>query len=215
MAGLLVYLWGIIRRTMKITVISGSHRDGSQSDRVAQYVANDLTKLGVEASVISLAKNPLPLWDEGVWSDDPKWASLWGPISTRLKESDGFVVVSPEWSGMVPAGLKNFFLLCGAREVGHKPAMIVSVSSGMGGSYPVVELRQSSYKNTRLVYIPDHVIVRNVESMLNGSAPADSHDEELRKRIHYSLQMLVEYAKALCAVRESGKINLKEFPYGM
>ena len=40
-------------------------------------------------------------------------------------------------------------------------------------------------------------------------------DAELRKRIHYSLEMLVEYAKAFQHVRSSGKINLKEFPYGM
>lgn len=200
---------------MKIIVISGSHRESSQSERVGQYLVANLASLGAEASLLCLAKNPLPLWDEGVWSGDPKWKSLWGPISQSLRESDGFVVVSPEWSGMVPAGLKNFFLLCGSREVGHKPAMIVSVSSGLGGSYPITELRQSSYKNTRLVYVPDHVIVRNVESMLVGAAAADTHDVELRKRIHYSLEMLLEYSKALRAVRESGKINLKDFPYGM
>lgn len=200
---------------MKITIISGSHRANSQSEKVAHYIAKDLSSLKVESSVISLANNPLPLWDEGVWGDDPKWAAVWEPISQTLKGSDGFVVVSPEWSGMVPAGLKNFFLLCGSREVGHKPAMIVSVSSGIGGSYPVAELRLSSYKNTRLVYVPDHVIVREAESMLNGDTPASDHDTEIRKRIHYSLEMLVEYAKAFSHVRNSGKINFKDFPYGM
>ncbi len=200
---------------MKITIISGSHRENSQSERIARYIEGDLKKQGAEASVLSLASNPLPLWDEGVWSGDPKWESAWGPFSDTLKQSDGFVVVSPEWSGMVPAGLKNFFLLCGSREVGHKPAMIVSVSSGISGSYPVVELRQSSYKNTRIVYIPDHVIVRNAETALMGDKPSDDNDAELRKRIHYSLAVLVEYAKALALVRESGKINYKDFPYGM
>lgn len=200
---------------MKITIISGSHRENSQSEKVANYMATDLASLKAEAQVISLAKNPLPLWDEGVWGDDPKWHAAWSPISKTLQESDGFVVVSPEWSGMVPAGLKNFLLLCGSREVGHKPALIVAVSSGIGGSYPVAELRMSSYKNTRLVYVPDHVIVREAEGILNGASPASDRDAELRKRIHYSLEMLVEYAKAFQQVRSSGKINLKEFPYGM
>ena len=62
----------------------------------------------------SLSGNPLPLWDEGVWSGDAKWTAVWKPVATELKSSDGLVVVSPEWSGMVPPGLKNFFLLCGA-----------------------------------------------------------------------------------------------------
>ncbi len=200
---------------MKITIISGSHRENSQSDKVANYLASDLASLKVEAGVVSLAKNPLPLWDEGVWGDDPKWEAAWSPISKTLQQSDGFVIVSPEWSGMVPAGLKNFLLLCDSSELGHKPALIVAVSSGIGGSYPVAELRMSSYKNTRLVYVPDHVIVREAEGMLNGTTAANDRDTELRKRIHYSLEMLIEYAKAFQHVRSSGKINLKEFPYGM
>lgn len=200
---------------MKITIISGSHRENSQSDKVANYLASDLASLKVEAGVVSLAKNPLPLWDEGVWGDDPKWEAAWSPISKTLQQSDGFVIVSPEWSGMVPAGLKNFLLLCDSSELGHKPALIVAVSSGIGGSYPVAELRMSSYKNTRLVYVPDHVIVREAEGMLNGTTAANDRDTELRKRIHYSLEMLIEYAKAFQYVRSSGKINLKEFPYGM
>jgi len=73
----------------------------------------------------------------------------------------------------------------------------------------------SSYKNTRLCYIPDHVIVRNVGQMLHGDEPADEHDQALRGRITYSLRVLIEYAKALRLVRESGVIDLKAFPYGM
>jgi len=200
---------------MKITVISGSHRENSQSERVARYIEKVLKSQGAEASLITLAKNPLPLWDEGVWEGEPSWKKAWEPIALNLSASDGFVIISPEWSGMVPAGLKNFLLLCSAREVGHKPALIVSVSSGIGGSYPVAELRMSSYKNTRLVYVPDHVIVRDAEKMLQGDDPAGEHDAQLRQRLSYSLEMLQEYAKALSLVRASGKINLKDFPFGM
>ncbi len=46
--------------------------------------------------------------------------------------------------------------------------MIVAVSSSSGGAYPIVELRASSDKNTRLCFIPDHVIVRSVGRMLKG-----------------------------------------------
>ena len=114
-----------------------------------------------------------------------------------------------------PARSKNFFLLCGADVLAHKPGLIVTVSAGTGGSYPVTELRISSYKNTRLCYIPDHVIVRNVGQMLHGDQAADEHDAALRGRITYSLRVLVEYAKALRLVRESGVIDLKAFPHGM
>ena len=51
--------------------------------------------------------------------------------------------------------------------------------------------------------------------MLVGDAPADDRDAEIRKRLHYSLEILAEYAKAFKGVRASGKINVKDFPYGM
>ena len=201
---------------MKIAIVAGSHRREAESDRVATYLERELTKLGISDSyLLSLSGNPLPLWDEDVWSGDEKWKSLWQPISKELVSSDALVVVSPEWSGMAPPGLKNLFLLCGADVLAHKPGLIVTVSAGAGGSYPVTELRISSYKNTRLCYIPDHVIVRNVGQMLHGDQPAEEHDQALRGRITYSLRVLVEYAKALRLVRNSGVIDLKAFPYGM
>jgi NAD(P)H-dependent FMN reductase len=116
---------------------------------------------------------------------------------------------------MVPPALKNFLLLCSAEEVGHKPALLVSVSSGIGGSYPIAELRMSSYKNNRLVYVPDHVIIRDVESMLDGGDAKSDRDQTTRGRLDYSMKMLLEYAKALSQVRHSGVINHAEFPYGL
>jgi NAD(P)H-dependent FMN reductase len=201
---------------MKITIIAGSHRRESESTRVARFIDSQLQSLGIQDRyVFSLANNPLPLWDEGVWAGDPQWKDRWKPVAAQLASSDGFVVVSPEWSGMVPAGLKNFFLLCSGDLLAHKPGLIVGVSAGLGGSYPVNELRTSSYKNTRLCYIPDHVIVRNVGTMLHGAAPASDADEAIRKRIEYSLRILIEYSRALRAVRASGVADYKSFPYGM
>jgi len=102
-------------------------------------------------------------------------------------------------------------------DVGHKPAMIVAVSSADGGSYPVAELRMSSYKNNRILYIPEHVIVRNVESVLNEN-PADNNegaDSYFRERISWSLDVLLAYAGALKPVRKSGITLNAKFGNGM
>jgi len=200
---------------MRIAIISGSHRNNSESDRVASYIAAELKKSSIDTEYMSLAGNPLPLWDEGVWSGSAEWQRVWSPVSEKLQAASGFVVVSPEWAGMVPPGLKNFFLLCGVKEVAHKPALIVSVSSGIGGTYPIAELRSSSYKNNRIVYLPEHVIVRDVGNVLKGELPASDRDNETRKRIAYGLGLLTEYSKALGLVRESGAIDHSAFPFGL
>ena len=59
---------------------------------------------------LDLTNNPLPLWDESIWAGDPEWQARLSPISEELGSSDGFVIIAPEWHGMVPSALKNFFL---------------------------------------------------------------------------------------------------------
>ena len=203
---------------MKISIISGSHRKHSQSIKVARFVQQTL-EAGFcdETYLLSLGDDPLPLWDEGVWDGDPEWQETLAPIKQQLTSSDAIVVISPEYHGQVPAGLKNFFLLFGKNELGHKPGLIITVSAGDGGAYPVAELRMSSYKNSRICYIPDHIIVRKVESILNeNSAENDERSDKFyRERLQWSLNILREYAVALKGVRESGATDSDKFKNGM
>jgi NAD(P)H-dependent FMN reductase len=204
---------------MKVTIISGSHRDPSQSMKVAKHIQSTLLSSDYcdEAEIFSLAGNPLPLWDQSIWEGSPDWKETLKPMQTLFRNSDAFVVISPEWHGQVPAGLKNLFLLCSKQEVGHKPAMIVTVSSGDGGAYPVAELRMSSYKNNRICYIPEQVIVRNVERVLNDD-PAENNsdaDSYFKERIEWSLALLNHYAIALTGVRNSGIAYHEKFGNGM
>ncbi len=202
---------------MKIGIISGSHRDPSQSAKVADYIQQQLVAMDMETWVYTLANNPLPLWDQKVWEDDPGWEATLSPLKKELADCDGFVVVSPEWHGQVPAGLKNFFLLFSRFELGHKPALITAVSSGDGGAYPVAELRISSYKNNRICYIPEQLILRNVESILNQNETDnnDSADSYFRERISWALGILKGYTIALKNMRETTEIFHDKFGNGM
>lgn len=204
---------------MKITIVSGSHRNPSQSLKVATFIQKTLEqeKICDQTHLLNLGDNPLPLWEESIWSGDEKWQALLNPLHEQLRSSDAFVIVTPEWHGQVPAGLKNFFLLCSSKEVGHKPALLVSVSSVDGGAYCIAELRMSSYKNNRICYIPEQVIVRNVETVLNddpaqNNAEADSY---FRQRITWALTMLGQYGSAFQQIRASGVTFKEEFANGM
>ena len=204
---------------MKISIISGSHRNPSQSEKVARYIDSAIRRGQPETDtwLFTLADNPLPLWDQSVWENDDAWNERLAPLKEQLASSDGFVIVSPEWHGQVPAGLKNFFLLFNRFELGHKPALIVAVSSGIGGAYPVAELRMSSYKNNRICYIPEQIIVRNVEKVLNENDADNEQVEDgyFRERIDWALDMLRGYAVALKGMRETTRIHHDKFGNGM
>ena len=118
---------------MKFFILSGSHRAEAQTLKVAKYAQAVLTRehAGATAHLYSLSGNPLPLWDETTGGAPDE---LWDQISAELKAADALVVMTPEWSGMATPGVKNFLLNCTAAEVGHKPALIVTVSATRGGS---------------------------------------------------------------------------------
>ena len=202
---------------MKIMIVSGSHRQESQSSRVADYVAKDLARIDptLVLDTFSLSGNPLPLWDESAWQKASSLASLWKPIRDRMREAHAFVFVTPEWAGMVPPGLKNLLLFATPQEVGHKPALVVGVSSSRGGSYPVSELRTSGYKNNRLLIIPEHVLIQDVADMLHGESPGDKRDAWIRQRISFANRLLLEYGKAVGSIRASGLTDDADFPFGM
>ncbi|WP_332822166.1 NADPH-dependent FMN reductase, partial [Pseudomonas sp.] len=129
--------------------------------------------------------------------------------------ADGVVLVSPEWHGMASPALKNFFVYAGRRELGHKPGLLVGVSAGQGGAYPLSELRASSYKNCRLCYLPEQLIVRQVEAVLNDETAVDQADARIRARADWALQVLVEYARAMRPLRTAIRFDSADFANGM
>ena len=202
---------------MKIGIISGSHRSSSQSEKVANYMSGCLIDSGVDTWVYLLANNPLPLWDESIWEGNQEWKSRLEPLKKELGVCDGFIIIAPEWHGQVPSGLKNFFLLFGHAELGHKPALLVAVSSADGGAYPIAELRMSSYKNNRICYLPEHLIIRKVEHILNENSAdnEESTDNYYRERINWTLDILQGYTTALKSMRNTTPISHDKFNNGM
>ena len=198
---------------MRIAIVSASPRKGSESARVARYLATRLEGR-CEAWVRDLGEAPIPMWEPGM-SGQPSWVNAWEPLARGLQESDALVLVAPEWNGMAPPAAKNLLMACGHAEVAHKPGLIVGVSAGVSGTWPVAELRLTGAKNNRLCWIPDHLILRGVGGLFAGETPASPIDEQLRARVDATLGLLIAYAEALRGVRASGAADLARFPNGM
>jgi NAD(P)H-dependent FMN reductase len=208
---------------MHFFILAGSHREQAQSTKVATYVQAQLERMYDEVSthLYDLSQDPLPLWNDGMWDKESEFyaqtAQVRSPVAEELAKADAIIVISPEWSGMATPGVKNFFLYANAKLMGNKPGLLMSVSSGRGGRYPISELRMSSAKNTQLCYIPQHVIIDHVETVLGDHQveAEEKADTYIRKRIIYSLRMLHAYAEALQGVRASNILDLENYAFGM
>jgi NAD(P)H-dependent FMN reductase len=209
---------------MKITIIVGSHRVESNSAKVGKIIEQVLgsealevkNKEKIEIETIDLGKNPIPLWNDKVWAGDPQWSEILEPYKTKLTEADAYVVISPEYNGMASPALKNFFLFWTGEVLAHKPALLVGVTSTeSNGAYPIAELRASSYKNTRIVYIPDHLIVRSAGDLPSQISNFSEENQRLLSRIEYSVSTLIAYSHALQTMRENTDFDYKNFGNGM
>lgn len=195
-----------------IALVAGSSRPNSQSGKVARYLRQRLIALGLSSethsSIIDLGQDPLPQWP----SDG---AAHWPEHAAKLQAADAVVVVAPEFHGMASPALKNFFLYATKTELAHKPGLLVGISSGVGGAYPISELRASGYKNCRLCYLPEHLIIRHVDKVLNDTDAASEDDRRIRERADYALDILARYAEALKPVRAAIDMGNPVFANGM
>lgn len=201
---------------MRLAIISGSHRPKSQSIKVATYIDRLVAKdfSGVASVLLDLANTQFTFWWLGGQQEGGAMAAEDDAPAPRkiIAEADGLVVVTPEWHGMAPPGLKSFFLALDGQEAYHKPCLLIAISATAGGSYPIAELRMSGYKNSRICFLPEHVIIRNVKQVLNNpDESASAYDTEIRQRLHLTVGQLVAYAGALVQVRNSDFV--KTFPY--
>lgn len=207
---------------MNLLVVSGSQRTQSQSAKVAKYIS-DVAGSFEQVSHLELCHYDLSYWDgddiSALSQDNP-----WMMIKHKLRKADAMVLITPEWGGMATPLLKSFLLMCHADDTAHKPALLVSVVSGISGAYPIAELRMNAFKNNKIVAIPEHLIVRNVNDVLNLQASSDielisEQDLRIRGRIDHSLHTLYQYAQALSKLRILQQINpfhdQQNYAYGM
>lgn len=215
---------------MNLLIISSSQRTGSQSAKVGNYLASVVNRqVGAEygkncfdqITHLELCRFQLPYWNgEEISKDDS--GNSWQLIKHKISQAEAYIFITPEWGGMASPLLKNFLLMCEQQNTGHKPALLVSVSSGISGAYPIAELRMNALKNNKIVAVPDHLIIRNVVDVLNIETefnPLTERDINLRERIDYTLFMLFQYAKALKTIRVQHQLTpypkQQEYAYGM
>lgn len=192
---------------MKTMIISASQRQDSQSSRIAGLLNNRY--FDGAADLLDLASKPLPEWDGTGFDREDINA-----VKQRVAAADALVLIVPEWNGMAPSAIKNFFLWCNVNELAHKPALLVAVSAGTGGAYVINEMRTSSYKNSRLLYLPEHLLYRDVENLWVADSPTKS-DSYLSERTQYAVDLLNAYAKAMVPVRKQALDTMGAFTNGM
>jgi azobenzene reductase len=183
-----------------ILIINFSLRINSKSEshKVADYLQQ---KWGDTANLLNYIELDIPMWDEGVWDHTDKWEKILSPLRAKLNAASGYIFVVPEYAGSASPALANFNLFLSG-ESNHKPVLITTVSSSRGGAYPVTNIRAFAYKNSKVNYIPEHIIVRESEKVLNNEIAEDDSDKYIRDRIDCTLGIFDIYCTHFTRIRK-------------
>jgi NAD(P)H-dependent FMN reductase len=133
----------------------------------------------------------------------------------KMADSDGIIVVTPEWGGAASPILRQFILMSEKESFSHKPVVVFGVSATHTGGIRPLEDIKHTFKNSRGVFLPEPIVINDVNNFLIGEERSEKREEYITKRTDYALNLLVEYSKALKQVRESGVIDHETYPHGM
>ncbi len=119
-----------------ISVIVGSTREGRFSEKPARWILQHLKKRdGVDARLLDLRDFPMPFFDQPATPATPGRPPYKNEVvqrwTTAIAQSDGFVLVTPEYNYGPSAALKNAIDWV-YPEWNRKAAAFVSYGSAMG-----------------------------------------------------------------------------------
>jgi chromate reductase len=117
---------------MRITVVSGTNRQGNLSLKVAGICREILDTLGCETQLLDLRELPSSLAFQ--YCDDNLHPEF-GPFQTLVDASSHFVFVVPEYNGSIPGILKLFIDACDYPDSFRgKSAVLVGIAAGTEGN---------------------------------------------------------------------------------
>ncbi|MCB1411689.1 MAG: NAD(P)H-dependent oxidoreductase [Xanthobacteraceae bacterium] len=175
--------------SLKILVVPGSIRGGSRNVRLAATVAAAFAEAGAEATRVSLADFPLPIYDADLeaGSGVPEPAV---DLARMIGVHHGVVLVSPEYNSAPPPLLKNAIdwltRVRGRDEapgevLRGRPFALASASNGRFGGARSLMMLRLILAGCRITVIPDQLAL---------SFADDGYDDMDRLRLESDNDML-------------------------
>ncbi len=192
--------------SLNIKIITGSTREGRFSDKAAAWISDELAKqdhLSVE--ILDLRDYEMPLFNEKITPSsktEPYQNEAVKRFTSKINESDAFIIVAPEYNHSVPGVLKNA-LDWVYQEWHKKPVAFIGYGTA-GGARSIEHLRMIAIE-LQMAPIRDAIHI-NGESYFPISAGKGSIDELFANYEHKAEKMITQliwWAKALKNARET------------
>lgn len=155
-----------------ITLISGTNRPNSQTQKVTQFLSGEFKRAGANNQILDLGDLPLSVFSPEAYAEKPREFSK---FSDAVLQSKGLVVVTPEYNGSFPGVLKLFIdHLKFPESFENRPVGFVGVAAGMWGGLRSVEQLQMifAYRNAKL--FNERIFLPRIESQFGPTGELTS-----------------------------------------
>ncbi len=173
---------------MYIPIILGTARQGRQSEKVANFMLQEVSKAAIESEILDVR-------DYRVEATSRTKESLEADrLAEKINKADAIIIVSPEYNHGYPGELKMMLDLL-YEEYSAKPVGFCGVSAGvLGGSRAVEQLRLVSIE-LHMVPIREAMYFSTVQNLFDDKG--EIKDDAYHNRVTTFLNELVWYSDKL------------------
>jgi NAD(P)H-dependent FMN reductase len=147
-------------------ILVGTNRPQSNSRKVADVIQGIYSHLGETVEILDLKEFPFhdlkgELYGKALPASVAPWIQ-------KINNSEGLIVIVPEYNGSMPGALKYFIDFWSYPDAfEHRPVCLVGLGGMFGGLRPVEHLQQVfGYRNSFV--FPDRVFLVNVWKNINA-----------------------------------------------
>jgi NAD(P)H-dependent FMN reductase len=159
---------------MKIVIISGTNRPGSNTRKVAAIIEEFYRAAGASTEILDLANLPPEIFHPSSYAEKPASFKV---FSDAVLGADGLHVVTPEYNGSLPGVLKYFIdMLPFPESFESRPVAFTGLAAGQWGALRPVEQLQAvfGYRNAHI--FPTRVFLPQVGGILSEEGRIMSAD---------------------------------------
>lgn len=165
---------------MKIVIISGTNRPGSNTRKVAAILEGFYKAAGFTPEILDLANLPADIFLPTSYADKPE---SFAAFSDAVLAADGLHVVTPEYNGSLPGVLKYFIdMLPFPESFEGRPVAFTGLAAGQWGALRPVEQLQAifGYRNAHI--FPTRVFLPAINGLLSEEGRIT--DDDISDRLH-------------------------------
>ena len=155
-----------------ILVINGTNRKANKTNIFAQYVHNQLDKMGQEVKLLELESLPSSFFHPEAYQGDSQSEEIQSIRREYIIPAKKFIFLLPEYNGSFPGILKYFIDIISVAEIKacfkNKAACLIGVGAGRAGNLRGLEHLTGSLLHLGMYVHPNRLPISSIGSLLEN-----------------------------------------------